>query len=258
MLRLLRRCKRQQPWTRNGSFDRICSIWHRTPRLSHSRYCHLPACVFIRNPEIASPRRHHVWLHRSHDASSGEAVPETLYKPTQQTNATLQVLSRKLGRDPNDIIKLDANENPYGASPEVLDALASMPFPHIYPDPECRALREQLAIQNDTPAENILVRPQVPLRLTDIPAPVNVCATAPHSSRTFTATTTAHPLSHREHYTLPNLWPSTCGRVDIPLTPASPPTIQSRHDLNASATSTLQQPLSAPGSPPPIPQPPHH
>lgn len=68
-----------------------------------------------------------------------------------------QVLSRKLGRDPKDIIKLDANENPYGPSPEVLDALASMPFPHIYPDPECRALRKELAIQNDTPAENILV-----------------------------------------------------------------------------------------------------
>eukprot|EP00892_Ulva_mutabilis_P001055 jgi/Ulvmu1/10950/UM007_0129.1 len=68
-----------------------------------------------------------------------------------------EILSRKLGRSPSDIIKLDANENPYGPPPEVLEALASMPFPHIYPDPECRALREELAELNNTPPENILV-----------------------------------------------------------------------------------------------------
>lgn len=70
----------------------------------------------------------------------------------------MQVLSRKLGRSPEDIIKLDANENPYGPPKEVLEALAGMPFPHIYPDPECRALRSKLAALNDTPEQNILVR----------------------------------------------------------------------------------------------------
>lgn len=69
-----------------------------------------------------------------------------------------QVLSRKLGRDPKDIVKLDANENPYGPPPEVAAALGSMPFPNIYPDPECRALRGKLAEMNGTPMENILVR----------------------------------------------------------------------------------------------------
>lgn len=68
------------------------------------------------------------------------------------------MLSRKLGRSPKDIIKLDANENPYGPPEEVAAALAAMPFPHIYPDPECRALRSKLAELNDTPEKNILVR----------------------------------------------------------------------------------------------------
>lgn len=68
------------------------------------------------------------------------------------------MLSKRLGRSPEDIIKLDANENPYGPPPEVAEALGNMAFPHIYPDPECRALRGKLAELNSTPEENILVR----------------------------------------------------------------------------------------------------
>ena len=56
-----------------------------------------------------------------------------------------EVLSAQLGREPGDIIKLDANENPYGPSPLVAEALAEAPFLHIYPDPECRELRQALA-----------------------------------------------------------------------------------------------------------------
>ncbi len=56
-----------------------------------------------------------------------------------------EVLSARLGRAPQDIIKLDANENPYGPSPKVKEALASDQFYHIYPDPESNALREALA-----------------------------------------------------------------------------------------------------------------
>ena len=50
-----------------------------------------------------------------------------------------EVLSARIGRAPQDIIKLDANENPYGMSPRARQALAGMDWPHIYPDPESRA-----------------------------------------------------------------------------------------------------------------------
>jgi histidinol-phosphate aminotransferase len=56
-----------------------------------------------------------------------------------------EVLSARYGRKPEQIIKLDANENPYGISPGTRRALAGMEFPHIYPDPESRALRHALS-----------------------------------------------------------------------------------------------------------------
>ena len=56
-----------------------------------------------------------------------------------------EVLSARLGREPSEIIKLDANENPYGPSPAARRALAELEYPHIYPDPESRLLRTALA-----------------------------------------------------------------------------------------------------------------
>ncbi len=67
------------------------------------------------------------------------------------------VLSERIGRAPEEIVKLDANENPYGMSPRAEAALAQLPFGHIYPDPESRALRAALAEFTQTPAENLLV-----------------------------------------------------------------------------------------------------
>ena len=68
-----------------------------------------------------------------------------------------EVLARQLGRDPSEIIKLDANENPYGVCPAVRNAVAAAPFPHIYPDPESRELREALAAFTGVPASRLLV-----------------------------------------------------------------------------------------------------
>jgi histidinol-phosphate aminotransferase len=67
-----------------------------------------------------------------------------------------EVLSARLGRNPDQIIKLDANENPYGPLPAVRDALAELDFPHIYPDPESRVLRKSLEEFTGVPAEYLL------------------------------------------------------------------------------------------------------
>jgi histidinol-phosphate aminotransferase len=67
-----------------------------------------------------------------------------------------EVLSERVGRLPDQIIKLDANENPYGMPPRAQTALANLPYGHIYPDPESRALRVALSAFTGAPAENLL------------------------------------------------------------------------------------------------------
>jgi len=61
-----------------------------------------------------------------------------------------------MGRDPSQIVKLDANENPYGPLPVVREALGKLDFPHIYPDPESRALRKSLALFTGVDEEYLL------------------------------------------------------------------------------------------------------
>jgi histidinol-phosphate aminotransferase len=68
-----------------------------------------------------------------------------------------EVLSERLSRRHDEIIKLDANENPYGPVPGVRVALAELDFPHIYPDPENRALSSALAEYTGVPFSNIFV-----------------------------------------------------------------------------------------------------
>ena len=55
-----------------------------------------------------------------------------------------EVLSRRLGLPSSQIVKLDANENPYGPAPAVYDALAACQRYNIYPDPEQTLLREAI------------------------------------------------------------------------------------------------------------------
>lgn len=66
------------------------------------------------------------------------------------------VVAARLGRAPEDIIKLDANENPYGPSPKVRAALENLRDINIYPDPGSDALRARLADFTGVPAEHLL------------------------------------------------------------------------------------------------------
>jgi histidinol-phosphate aminotransferase len=67
-----------------------------------------------------------------------------------------EVLSARIRRDPSQIVKLDANENPYGPLSVVREALGQLAFPHIYPDPESRALRKSLATFTGVAEEYLL------------------------------------------------------------------------------------------------------
>ncbi len=67
------------------------------------------------------------------------------------------VLSNDLGIPAERLIKLDANENPYGPLPEVKEALATLDALHIYPDPESRQIRKLLAEHHQVPEESIVI-----------------------------------------------------------------------------------------------------
>jgi histidinol-phosphate aminotransferase len=82
--------------------------------------------------------------------------PHIADMPSYTPIVPFEVLSRQLRRAPDEIVKLDANENPYGPPAAVRSALASYPFMHIYPDPEQRQLRESLSEYTGVPASNIL------------------------------------------------------------------------------------------------------
>lgn len=66
------------------------------------------------------------------------------------------VLSQRLNISPEEIIKLDANENPYGPSRHVYQALANETYYHTYPDPDSTALRQALSQYTEINASHIV------------------------------------------------------------------------------------------------------
>ncbi|MBT4286691.1 MAG: histidinol-phosphate transaminase [Deltaproteobacteria bacterium] len=66
-------------------------------------------------------------------------------------------VAKRLNLNEVDIIKLDANENPYGTPQIVLDALAKGKYYHIYPDPAQIQLRESIAKYVGLESENIVL-----------------------------------------------------------------------------------------------------
>jgi histidinol-phosphate aminotransferase len=65
--------------------------------------------------------------------------------PPYQPILPFHVLSETLGIPQRELVKLDANESPFGPLPEALEALAGIDTAHIYPDPESRQIRQKLA-----------------------------------------------------------------------------------------------------------------
>ncbi len=62
------------------------------------------------------------------------------YEPIEPVN----VLAERIGVPEDQIVKLDGNENPYGPSPRVLEALAKFDSYHRYTDPKQRELRRAI------------------------------------------------------------------------------------------------------------------
>ncbi len=67
-----------------------------------------------------------------------------------------ETLEEKVKIPVEDIIKLDANENPYGCSPKVSQALAAYPDFNIYPDDGQNRLRRLLEVYTGVDAKHIV------------------------------------------------------------------------------------------------------
>ena len=70
-------------------------------------------------------------------------LPHLLDIKSFEAAVPLEEMARRAGIRPEHVIRLNANENPFGASPKVAEALARLPT-HIYPDPLQTELRGRI------------------------------------------------------------------------------------------------------------------
>ncbi len=82
--------------------------------------------------------------------------PDILDMEEYQPVIPLDVLSAELGIPEERLVKLDANENPYGTARRAREAVAACDTLHIYPDPMQNKLRDALAGFLRLPREQIL------------------------------------------------------------------------------------------------------
>ena len=68
----------------------------------------------------------------------------------------MEVLAEKAGIPLDKVIKLNGNENPYGPSPRVAEALGNFKLYNLYPDPEQRRLRDALSEYLGVGSEHIV------------------------------------------------------------------------------------------------------
>jgi histidinol-phosphate aminotransferase len=83
--------------------------------------------------------------------------PHLLQMPGYEPVEPIDVMAKRLGLPPDQISKLDGNENPYGPSPRVAERLAAYKHYHIYPDPAQRAVREAIGEYVAVDAEQIVL-----------------------------------------------------------------------------------------------------
>ena len=74
------------------------------------------------------------------------AKPAVLTQPVYEPGKPIEYVARELGLDPDGIIKLASNENPFGPSPKALAAARrALEHGELYPDGGCFELRQKLA-----------------------------------------------------------------------------------------------------------------
>lgn len=83
--------------------------------------------------------------------------PHLLAMPEYEPIYPYSVIAEELGITQDEIVKLDANENPYGCLPEVVAAMSELDTTHVYPDPESRRIRLLLAEHHQIEVDSILV-----------------------------------------------------------------------------------------------------
>jgi histidinol dehydrogenase len=94
-------------------------------------------------------------------AAANSSPPQYRFLDSSEGNGSyepvvpFEIWAERLGMPAEKIIKLDANENPYGPSPRALKKLAEGKGFHIYPDPMSTILRTRLAKDKEVPAERI-------------------------------------------------------------------------------------------------------
>ncbi len=81
--------------------------------------------------------------------------PHLVVPETYASAAPLEEMARQAGVAEDQIVRLNANENPFGAAPEVSDALAGLPL-HLYPDPTQQRMRAALSEYTGHPPERLL------------------------------------------------------------------------------------------------------
>lgn len=89
--------------------------------------------------------------------SNSTALQHVVSIPPYPPGRPISAVAREFGLDPAAIVKLASNENPMGASPKAMAAMAAAAAEvGLYPDFDCHALRTALAAQLGRPMDNVL------------------------------------------------------------------------------------------------------